>query len=75
MRLLKFNNHVDSFSLTDFTGLEIPSYAILSHTWGADGEEVTFEDLQDAIDKSKAGYESSGSAQNKPLATDYNISG
>jgi hypothetical protein len=57
MRLLKFNNHVDSFSLTDFTGLEIPSYAILSHTWGADGEEVTFEDLQDAIYKSKAGYE------------------
>ena len=25
----------------------IPSYAILSHTWGEDGEEITFDDLSD----------------------------
>jgi hypothetical protein len=56
MRLLQFNSH-DSFSLTEFGGRQIPSYAILSHTWGADGEEVTFEDLNDATGKSKAGYE------------------
>src|SRR4051812_47775961 len=28
----------------------------LSHTWGADTEEVTFEDLKDGTSKSKAGY-------------------
>ena len=34
----------------------IPPYAILSHTWGADGEEVTFEDLMDQTGKSKGGF-------------------
>jgi hypothetical protein len=31
--------------LTQFGDEGIPPYAILSHTWGADAEEVTFEDL------------------------------
>lgn len=56
MRLLKSNSD-DSFSLTEFTGLEIPNYAILSHTWGADTEEVTFRDVKDATNSSKNGYE------------------
>jgi hypothetical protein len=45
------------FSLTkDLIG-NIPPYAILSHTWGADTDEVTFSDLMDGIGKSKAGYD------------------
>ena len=32
------------------------SYAILSHTWGADDEEVTFDDLKDKTGTSKSGY-------------------
>jgi hypothetical protein len=37
MRLLECNNDSE-FSLTkDFVGGEIPEYAILLHTWGADG--------------------------------------
>jgi hypothetical protein len=44
-------------SLTkDFVHDNIPEYAILSHTWGADTEEVTFRDLVDDTGKSKAGY-------------------
>lgn len=35
----------------------IPPYAILSHTWGRDGEEVTFKDLEDGTRKDKFGYE------------------
>ena len=35
---------------------QIPPYAILSHTWGADGEEVTFKDLVESIGKNKTGY-------------------
>lgn len=31
-------------------------YAILSHTWGKDEEEVTFEDLANNKGKDKAGY-------------------
>jgi len=34
----------------------LPEYVILSHTWGADGEEVTFEDFTTDAVESKAGY-------------------
>ena len=58
MRLLKRNN-TGEFSLTkdlvsDHEG--IPRYAILSHTWGADTEEVSFKDLMDGTGISKSGY-------------------
>jgi hypothetical protein len=32
------------------------TYAILSHTWGADTEEVTFKDMMDGTGITKAGY-------------------
>src|SRR6266700_3993157 len=56
MRLLEIKAH-GKFSLTEFVGDNIPQYAILSHTWGADGEEVTFEDLVDLTSKSRVGYD------------------
>jgi hypothetical protein len=56
MRLLKFNND-GSFSLEVFSGSAIPPYAILSHTWGSDNEEVTFKDIADGIDGNKLGYQ------------------
>ncbi|KAH8650313.1 hypothetical protein BGZ60DRAFT_473956 [Tricladium varicosporioides] len=57
MRLLKYNNDGE-FSLTkDFVGDKIPGYAILSHTWGADTEEVTYRELIDGTGKNKVGYE------------------
>jgi hypothetical protein len=55
MRLLKRNIDGD-FSLTKDLLTNIPRYAILSHTWGEDGDEVTFEDLMDHTGKNKAGY-------------------
>jgi hypothetical protein len=55
MRLLKFNSHGE-LCLTEDLIEGIPTYAILSHTWGADNEEVTFKDLKDGFNKSKAGY-------------------
>lgn len=58
MRLLR---HCDTgkFSLTKYLSGEdiIPPYAILSHTWGADLDEVTFEDMTNGTGKDKAGYE------------------
>jgi len=57
MRLLEFNNDGE-FSLTkDFISVEIPEYAILSHTWGSDEEEVTYRDMIDGTGKNKVGYE------------------
>ncbi|MCJ1405466.1 hypothetical protein MMC11_008694 [Xylographa trunciseda] len=57
MRLLECNDDGE-FSLTkDFVSGKIPEYAILSHTWGADTEEVTYRDLIDRTGKNKVGYE------------------
>src|SRR5277367_5075797 len=56
MRLLEYNNNGE-FSLTkDFVGDDIPEYAMLSHTWEADTEEVTFKDLIYGTGKGKLGY-------------------
>ena len=54
MRLLEHNS-TGQLSLTKDLINDIPKYAILSHTWGA--EEVTFRDLIDGTGKSKAGYD------------------
>jgi len=54
MRLLEHKDNSD-FSLIEFVGHTTPQYAILSHTWGAEGEEVTFKDLVEGTGKSKAG--------------------
>ena len=57
MRLLKLDS-AGQLSLTnDFFGDSIPKYAILSHTWGADTEEINFEELVDGTGKDKPGYE------------------
>ena len=55
MRLLKFDG-TGKLSLTEDLNNDIPPYAILSHTWGRDEDEVTFDDLMLPSDKSKAGY-------------------
>jgi hypothetical protein len=55
MRLLKFGSRGELNLPIDIVE-DIPCYAILSHTWGADGDEVTFNDLQNGSGKSKAGY-------------------
>ena len=56
MRLLERNSSGQLSLSKIFVGDNIPKYAILSHTWGADTEEVTFRDLIDGTGKSKAGY-------------------
>lgn len=48
MRLLRFDNDgvgPSQWELINFSYDEIPFYAILSHTWGADSEEITFKDI------------------------------
>ena len=58
MRLLKRNN-TGEFSLTKdlFSDDGIPRYAILSHTWGAETEEVSFKDMMDGTGTRKLGYD------------------
>lgn len=54
MRLLQLDNCAE-LSLTEDL-FDIPPYAILSHTWDADRDELTFNDLHNGLGKSKAGY-------------------
>lgn len=56
MRLLRYDR--GELSLTTYEGDNAPPYAILSHTWGADSDEVTFRDVEEGSEqwKSKAGH-------------------
>ena len=55
MRLLELKDN-GNFSLTkDIVNNKLP-YAILSHTWGPDDDEVNFKDLMEGCGKTKAGY-------------------
>jgi hypothetical protein len=58
MRLLKRVN-TGRFGLTNslVSDHAIPRYAILSHMWGADAEEVSFKDMINGAGTSKAGYD------------------
>ncbi|KAH7075179.1 heterokaryon incompatibility, partial [Paraphoma chrysanthemicola] len=55
MRLLCHNGR-GGFDLREFHGNQIPPYAILSHTWGADRDEVTFHDVIEGRGTEKPGY-------------------
>ncbi|KAF2749610.1 HET-domain-containing protein, partial [Sporormia fimetaria CBS 119925] len=60
MRLLYYREDYredGELSITDKLATNaIPPYAILSHTWGAEDEEVTFDDLADNAGRDKPGY-------------------
>jgi tetratricopeptide (TPR) repeat protein len=55
IRLLKCD--AGEFSLVSFADNLIPEYAILSHTWGPDSEEVNYEDITQNKGKDKSGYD------------------
>ena len=55
MRLLQLDNR-NQLSLTKYEDDKLPPYAILSHTWGAEDEEVTFADVTHGQRTSNAGY-------------------
>lgn len=55
MRLLTF--HEDGgITTTSFNDNDIPLYAVLSHTWGEDNDEVTLADIENSVGEDKPGY-------------------
>ncbi|RYP19500.1 hypothetical protein DL767_009639 [Monosporascus sp. MG133] len=55
MRLLMLRDN-EKLSLTKDLITGIPPYAILSHTWGDDDQEVTLKDITDGTGQHKTGY-------------------
>ena len=56
MRLIELQSNGDVGLTKDLIN-NIPPYAILSHTWGNDDDEVTFKDLTEGFAKTKSGYD------------------
>jgi len=57
MRLLERKPGGDLRLTKDLAINNIPPYAILSHTWGNDEEEVTFDDINAGTGREKPGYQ------------------
>lgn len=57
MRLLYWDKDGELRITSDLLARDLHKYAILSHTWGLDLDEVNFKDLADGAGKGKAGYE------------------
>ncbi|KAK3062441.1 hypothetical protein LTS18_004042, partial [Coniosporium uncinatum] len=55
MRLLEIDSQ-GRICLTKHYNSQIPCYAILSHTWGPDDEEVVLEDMVGGAAQDKAGF-------------------
>jgi hypothetical protein len=55
MQLLQYSKSGELI-IHSFDNGDTPPYAIPSHTWGADRDEVTFADLQTDGDRRKLGY-------------------
>lgn len=54
MRLVTFNSQGELVLTKDLD--PPPAYAILSHTWGANDDEVTFNDIEKRTGKNEIGY-------------------
>jgi hypothetical protein len=55
MRLLQLHDN-GNVRFIERVGNNVPPYAILSHTWGPDNDEVVFKDLIDGQGQEKNGY-------------------
>jgi hypothetical protein len=55
MRLLQLKDD-DTFNIVEYFGKNLPPYAILSHTWGADHEELALRDLISGHGTDRDGY-------------------
>ena len=54
MRLLNYEDN-GRLTITTFDDNALPQYAILSHTWGPDNEEVSYRDLTEGTGIQKRG--------------------
>ncbi|KAF3000319.1 hypothetical protein E8E13_009212 [Curvularia kusanoi] len=55
MRLIHIEDD-GAFTLVEHYDGDVPPYAILSHTWGADQDEITYLDMMNGTSREKRGY-------------------
>ena len=55
MRLLQYNS-TGKLSLASFSNNNLPPYAILSHTWGDENEEILYRNVVEETYEDKKGY-------------------
>ena len=55
MRLIQRDDN-GNLGLTHFSGHAIPEYAILSHTWESDDQELTYYEFSRGAGRRKRGY-------------------
>jgi hypothetical protein len=55
MRLLEDDGH-GTLALVEKHNNDIPRYAILSHTWGPDKDELNYKDITEGTGRNKIGY-------------------
>ncbi|KAJ4988020.1 hypothetical protein SVAN01_06432 [Stagonosporopsis vannaccii] len=72
MRLLTISEN-DELSLVERVGSEIEPYAILSHTWGADSDEISYKDFTDGHYRSKRGFVKLAFCQNRTKVDNLNF--
>jgi hypothetical protein len=68
MRLL-YQDERGGFRFTEDLTDNIPLYAILSHIWDPDGDEVTYDDLKHGIGRHEVGYTKIQFCGGKPKRT------
>ena len=57
MRLLEILPNCDFCLTPKLHDDKIPQYAIFSHTWGDESQELTFEDMVNGSGRQKVGYQ------------------
>jgi hypothetical protein len=56
MRLLSTVSRGGVYKSSEFLQPSVPSYAILSHTWGSASDEISFQDMMNGTGSNKPGY-------------------
>ena len=74
MRLVELKSNGNICLTKDLTN-NIPPYAILSHTWGSDDDEVSFRDLTEGSEKTKGGIDKIQFCATQARIDDCDISG
>jgi hypothetical protein len=72
MRLLRIEED-GSVSLDEYAEEDQPRYAILSHRWGQNHQEVTFKDMVDNTGRDKKGFEKIRACGEQAKRDDYDL--